>query len=73
MSYCRANGEDSDAYVMKTGPNSWWCCGCPISEEKGFMTNTLQKLRQHLSEHLAAGSKVPQRTFDRIDREIDAG
>ncbi len=33
MSYCRANGKDSDVYVIatrdaSTGQDGWECCGC---------------------------------------------
>lgn len=78
MSYCRANGQDSDVYVIATTSSSsektvWWCCGC---KREGCAVDNRQEMIGHLERHVAEGDKVPERAFERLRREIreiDAG
>lgn len=68
MSYCRA-GEDSDVYVIAT----WNTDGRDALEcfcEPAFFTTTRSVMISHLREHQANGDKVPDRTFERLEREI---
>jgi len=74
MSYCRANGIDSDVYVIATAhataeKDGWWCCGC--DSEDNFFT-TREGMVEHLLQHRKKGDKVPERTFERLAREIAA-
>lgn len=68
MSYCRANGVDSDVYVIGTG-SRWWCCGCDF-EDNFFETR--EEMVEHLRQHRKEGDKVPERTFERFAKEIAA-
>lgn len=75
MSYCRANGKDSDVYVIATrlpemDVPGWWCCGCK-HEENFFLTR--ERTIEHLLKHREEGDKVPERAFERLRREIAAG
>ena len=74
MSYCRANGIESDVYVVgtespETGRPGWWCCGCDF-EDNFFETR--EGMVEHLHQHRKEGDKVPERTFERFAREIAA-
>ena len=67
MSYCRM-GTDSDVYLIATF-GGWWCCGCRLTDGTEVIKRRAAVL-SHLQDHKAAGHKVPQRAFQRIEREI---
>lgn len=83
MSYCRW-GPDSDVYVYATERvikddrvETWWvCAGCELFADNPSIgigpiyAPTLDALRDHLQRHRAAGHKVPDAAFERIDREM---
>jgi hypothetical protein len=80
MSYCRANGTDSDVYVIATSDGKkavWECVGCSLTKERyGKTAHTRTQMLCHLTHHRGVGDKVPQRAIDRLNRErdeIDAG
>ena len=79
MSYCRV-GWDSDVYVIGTrNPNTEQNilqCFCGTRDGNGFYYKpfpaftTRSGMIAHLREHQANGDKVPDRTFERLEREI---
>ena len=76
MSYCRMSG-DSDVYVIAStrAPEMAghyrpvWICYCG----NGYEADTRKQMIEHLLKHRAEGDRVPQRAFDRLQEEIDAG
>lgn len=78
MSYCRNNGLDSDVYVIGTRneEQSVLQCFCGSRDAEGFYeqpfpTFTLRSgMIAHLREHQEKGDKVPDYTFERLEREI---
>lgn len=65
MSYCRHNGVTSDLYLYKDVYGGWQCVGCGV-----FFT--IGDVLKHLEEHKAKGDKIPQHTFERVQKEIDS-
>lgn len=68
MAYARF-GKDSDVYVMCSG-EEWVCVSCLLIGASPFVCVSLLSLNQHLLDHVIAGHKVPQHTFERVYREI---
>ena len=74
MSYCRV-GEDSDVYVISTR-NPVLQCFCGPRGEDGNYTQpfpaftTRSGMAAHLRWHLREGDRVPEHTFERLEREI---
>ena len=75
MSYCR-KGNDSDLYVLSTG-YGFECVSCLLrSKYEGYnmhmstVRKTRKQMLKHLSEHEAAGHKVPKRAITRLQNEI---
>lgn len=75
MSYCRANGVDSDVYVVQTMDDNWRCYACRITPD-GYgwwdspSFDNRKRLVYHLTEHLNQSQMVPQRCFDRLLEEM---
>lgn len=80
MSYCRL-GTDSDVYIYSTivvtpePHRGIVCCLCSLHEVEGeyYVTATNKPAREmhiHLLKHVDAGHKVPQRAFDRLEKEM---
>jgi hypothetical protein len=81
MSYCRNNGQDSDVYVIGTrnpgeSRNFLQCfcgtrcdsCGQYTQPFPSFTTRS--GMIAHLREHRVKGDKVPDRAFERLEKEI---
>ncbi len=68
MSYCRT-GEDSDVYLIKSGKDCWslWWGRHNICTNIYSLKGVLEAL--HSIKEL--GYKVPQRAFDRVERELN--
>lgn len=77
MSYARNNGEDSDVYVIRSdvlrdhmGEMVLTCIECSIEGNgEWFVCQTPHVMKLHLSLHVHNGDKVPERTFERLERE----
>ena len=79
MSYCRV-GWDSDVYVIATrNPNTeqnvLQCFCGPRGEDGNYIQpfpafTTRSGMIAHLRWHLREGDRVPERTFERLEREI---
>jgi len=66
VSYARL-GPDSDVYVVNGG-RALECTWCRLgNEQKDF---TSEEMIAHLTEHVAAGHKVPWEAFERLRREV---
>jgi hypothetical protein len=78
MSYCRHNGEDSEAYVIGSIMGHLECLGCRITGEPAdnglcygfFTTHSRTEMIKHLQEHRQRGFKVPFHATRRLKREI---
>jgi hypothetical protein len=71
MAYCRF-GPDSDLYILDTGLftgeprlSGLWCCGCQISVKDPHGL-TAKEMIEHVTNHVAAGHKVPTRLLKRL-------
>ena len=75
MSYCRANGVDSDVYVYASGEECLWliCFECRLIRGGlgEFNTVVRQTMLDHLAEHTAAGHKVPARAIACLTKEME--
>jgi hypothetical protein len=71
MSYARF-AEDSDVYVFLSIGGHLECCSCRL-KGKGQCASfkTTDEMLSHLREHREAGHDVPERTFERLQRERD--
>jgi len=73
MAYTRC-GNDSDIYVYRNLADVWVCIPCTNPPSK-FHTEDrvftdLYDLRDHLLVHRYSGDKVPDHTFERIEKEM---
>lgn len=66
MSYCRQNGNDSDVYVY---PSMYGGIVCTCANDR-YIFNKRSFLIEHLKKHLDNGDKVPERVFQRLEKEI---
>lgn len=66
ISYCRHNGNDSDVYVY---PNIYGGIVC-VCTSQGEVFDKRSLLIEHLKSHLDSGDKVPERVFNRLEKEI---
>jgi len=66
MSYCRT-GEDSDVYLIKSGKDIWslWW------KDRHLNVYSLRGVLEALETIREDGYKVPQRAFDRVERELN--
>lgn len=67
MSYGR-KGPDSDLYIY-VGLRVV-CCSCLLWGGRNFSTETIQKMRDHVNAHIAAGHKVPADLLAELDRDV---
>ena len=67
MSYCRANGQTSDVYVIGTR-SGLECCGCPLYQS-GYRAKRYSQMLRHLAEHKRRLDKVPQYAIERLEKE----
>lgn len=65
MSYARNDGTDSDVYVILMGVGL--VCFC----KDHFVTGDPRAMIDHLRWHQAQGDKVPDRTFERLKRDLE--
>jgi len=77
MAYCRW-GPNSDVYVYRGFSGSWWGFiarrNLPLPNgEDWFKCSSLEELQQKLTELRELGYKIPDRTFERIGKEVDDG
>ena len=76
MSYCRCNDTDSDVYAIHCTDGYWQIWVAQDIAEKlnilrtGFPCNSLAEFKNKLVELKGMGIKIPDRVFDRIDREM---
>lgn len=78
MAYARF-GKDSDVYVYLSITDKYVCCSCALQEDAtvydGYRlwpdTNmdTPEQVIEHLREHVGAGHRVPDRAFERLEKE----
>lgn len=66
MSYCRID-DDCDVYAFCGGLFEIHVRG----QEESYFMETLQEFHDKLFELKNKGHKVPQQTFDRINRELE--
>ena len=71
MSYCRFS-EESNVYLYPHVDGGHHCCGCYLQRHTGefVMLDTLEEVKAHLETHVAAGHRVPQHAFNRVEREL---
>lgn len=71
MSYARHGVFGSDVYVYHG--DGLHCCECLIDDGGQYDTDEWAEMIAHLKEHVKHGHCVPQRTFDRLERELKSG
>lgn len=70
MSYARM-GNDSDVYVLAIS-EGLTCMACRLlGDDLASYNGDEKQMLRHLTQHRKNGHKVPQRTFDRIMREME--
>lgn len=73
MAYSRFS-EESDVYLIKTGPEGhdlWECMQCRLDPEMdSWITDSLLDVREHLKAHEKAGHKVHPSATGRVEEEL---
>ena len=69
MSYARFGEDGSVVYVIATN-DGIECCGCVLEKNKSPHFKKRCEVLAHLRKHRRMGHAVPQRAFDRLNREI---
>lgn len=65
MSYCRADGIDSDVYVIRDIRGGWACfCAGLVKRD------SRRKMLAHLRAHIRKGDRVPEYAIARFEREL---
>lgn len=70
MSYAKFGEFGSDVYVYLG--DDLHCSGCALNGTE-YTTTDRKQMIGHLGLHVEAGHCVPQRTFDRLKRELESG
>lgn len=72
MSYCRMNGEDSDAYIIAT-VHGYECISCKLFGDrnytKTFITEEPGRMLAHMYEHRSHGHKIPERATEQMRKD----
>lgn len=69
MSFCRMNGEDSDAYIIATF-HGYECISCKLfgqnNYRRTFITEEPGRMLAHMYQHQAWGHRIPDYAIDRM-------
>ena len=65
MSYARLGADGSNVYVFLDAGGYLTCCGCRMSDQSVYLTNT-DEMIAHLDRHRTIGHTVPDCTYEQL-------